>query len=84
MSTTNAFRAVRKLARDAGVTKHVTPHTLRHTAATLALAGGAPLHKVQDMLGHADPRTTRRYDRTRGALDGHAPYTLAVYLGGTA
>lgn len=71
---------VRKVARKAGVPGSVSPHSLRHTTATLALDAGAPLHRVQDLLGHADPRTTQRYNRARQALDGHAAYSLADYL----
>lgn len=53
------------------------PHALRHSAATNALEAGVELQKVQDFLGHADPRTTRRYDRARQALDGNPAYRLA-------
>ncbi len=66
-----AYRVVRRLARDAAVPNfaRVHPHALRHTAVTLALDSGANLVDVQDMAGHSDPRTTRRYDRARGRLD---------------
>lgn len=53
------------------------PHALRHSAATNALEAGVDLQKVQDFLGHADPRTTRRYDKARNALDGNPSYRLA-------
>lgn len=43
----------------------MSPHSLRHTFITLALDAGAALRDVQDAAGHADPRTTRRYDRAR-------------------
>jgi site-specific recombinase XerD len=73
-----AWHAVKRIAGRAEVTKaaRISPHSLRHTAVTLALANGASLERVQDFVGHADPRTTRRYDRRRGALDGHAAYQL--------
>ncbi|MHB8509112.1 MAG: tyrosine-type recombinase/integrase [Candidatus Dormibacteria bacterium] len=45
------------------------PHTLRATFATLALRGGAKLQRVQYAMGHADPRTTERYDRSKDDLD---------------
>jgi integrase/recombinase XerD len=54
----------------------------RHGFVTVALESGAPLHVVQDAAAHADPRTTRRYDRARRALDGHAAYQLASYVAG--
>jgi site-specific recombinase XerD len=76
----DAARVIRRLARQAGIAKALTPHGLRHSFVTLALEAGVPLHRVQDAAGHADPRTTRRYDRARYALDGHATYTLAAFL----
>jgi site-specific recombinase XerD len=59
----------------------VTPDVLRQTFAALALDAGAPLRDVQDAAGHADPSTTRRYDRTLHSLDRYATYTLAAWLG---
>ncbi len=74
------FALVRWLARVAGLPAagQVSPHTLRHSAATAALDDGAPLRDVQDFLGHADPRTTRRYDRNRGSLDRSPAHRLGV------
>ena len=48
---------------------------------TAALNAGIPFRDVQDFAGHADPRTTRRYDRSRHNLDRHATYALASRLG---
>jgi integrase/recombinase XerD len=73
-------RIVKRVARAAGMDGNVSPHSLRHSAVTIALDAGVPLHRVQDMARHADPRTTRRYDQARGALDGHAAYAIASYL----
>lgn len=75
-----AARIVTRVARAAGITKRLSPHSMRHTFVTLCLEAGAPIHVVQDAAGHASPNTTRRYDRARQALDGHAAYTLAVHL----
>jgi integrase/recombinase XerD len=76
----DAARIVARLARRARLAKHITPHSLRHTMVTLALDAGIPLRDVQDAARHADPRTTRRYDRARHALDRQATYTLAAYI----
>lgn len=50
----------------------LTPHGLRATFATLALENDASLHQVQYALGHADPRTTERYQRRKLNLDDNA------------
>ena len=41
--------------------RSLSPHSLRHTAGTLALRGGSDLREVQDFLGHSDPKTTPIY-----------------------
>jgi site-specific recombinase XerD len=66
------WKVVLRRAEAAGLGARITPHSLRHTFVTLALDGGAPLHKVQYAAGHADPRTTERYDRQKNNLDDNA------------
>jgi integrase/recombinase XerD len=61
MQGKSVFDAVQQAARRAGLSKHVHPHTLRHSFATHLLESGADLHTIQLLLGHTDLRTTSRY-----------------------
>jgi integrase/recombinase XerD len=82
MDPKQAWETVRRLGRAAGLPQAATlhPHDLRHGHATASLDANVPLRDVQDSLGHADPRTTRRYDRARGRIDRHPGSLLAARL----
>jgi len=77
------FRLVRRLAQEAGLPDPtaVTPHALRHTFATIATERGADLDDLQDAMGHADPRTTRRYQRAARRLERDPAHLVAAALG---
>ncbi len=82
LSRQAAWLALRAAAERAGITKDVSPHTLRHSYATHLLDGGADVRVVQELLGHASVTTTQVYtlvtvDRLREVYAAAHPRALA-------
>jgi len=63
MTAGDMNRMVKRRMKDAGLPEQLSPHSFRAMTATDLLLQGEPLEDVQYLLGHADPRTTRLYDR---------------------
>jgi len=61
LSTQGIANIIARFRKEAGIERHVTPHMLRHTVATLLLRNGADIRVVQEFLGHTSIATTQRY-----------------------
>jgi integrase/recombinase XerD len=80
----DVWRVVRRLAAQAGLPDdlvgHLGPEAMRHSFATLYLDAGGSVRELQEFMGHADPRTTRRYDQARRIPDRSPGDVVAAYL----
>jgi integrase/recombinase XerD len=78
LSTQGIANIIAQFRRQAGIERHITPHMLRHTVATLLLRNGVDIRVVQEFLGHASIATTQRYTHVAkehliGVLRKHHP-----------
>lgn len=77
-----AGRIVRRLCKTAGITgKHITPHSLRHSAITALLNAGTNPRDVQQFARHSDMKTTFRYDRDKQNLARSGSYGMMTIVG---
>lgn len=72
LTTRSVQNIVKKYVRAAGITKPISPHSIRHTVGTNMAINEAPLLVIQQFLGHADPKTTLRYIRRAEELASRA------------
>lgn len=68
MTRVDAYKMIRRRARDAGINTAIGNHTFRATGITAYLSNGGTLEKAQAIAAHASPRTTKLYDRTSDAI----------------
>jgi len=78
MSVTRELEQAKRLA---AIPKHLTAHTLRHSYATHLVLRGVDLRSVQELLGHADIRTTEIYVQLARAMRGEVSSPLDELLG---
>jgi integrase/recombinase XerD len=76
-----ARRTVRRLCRQAGITKRITPHSCRHTFVTLALDAGVPERDIMASTGHSSGVMIAYYDRNRGSIERNATHAVAAFVG---
>jgi integrase/recombinase XerD len=77
-----AARIVAHTARDARITKRITPHSLRHSYVTMSLDVGASERDVAASVGHSDTRLVAYYDRARDAIHRNTTHQVAGYIEG--
>lgn len=71
-------KAIREAVTEAGISKHITAHNLRHCYATHLIEDGLNLRAVQDLLGHEDPRTTALYAQLTKMVQQDAQATVNI------
>lgn len=83
MDRRGADRVVKRLCKEAGIKKRITPHSFRHSFVTLSLDAGVSVRDVQNSVGHTDPRMVAYYDRNRNSLPRHATHYVSAFIEGS-
>ncbi len=83
MDRRGADRIVKRLCKEAGITKRITPHSMRHSFVSLSLDAGVSVRDVQNSVGHADPRMVAYYDRNKNSLPRHATHYVSAFVEGS-
>lgn len=73
---------VKRVTKAAGIGKHLTPHSLRHTHVTIALNAGVDLRDIVNSMGYADARQVSRYDRDKSNLARSATHWVSAAVEG--
>lgn len=79
MTENDMHRMFKRRIRAAGLSEHLSPHSFRVTTITELLKQGVALEDVQNLAGHADPRTTRLYDRRKRKITRNIVERIPVY-----
>lgn len=82
MSPGASRRTIARLARKCGINAKITPHSLRHAWATIALDAGVSPRDLVDSAGWSDARMSRYYDRNRNAIERNATHAVAAFISG--
>lgn len=78
-----ASRIVHRVIKKAGITKHITPHSLRHTFMTLGLDAGVSVRDMTNTMGYSDSRMVSYYDHGRDSLPRNATHSVSAYVEGS-
>jgi len=78
----DAYRMVARIAKAAGIPRHVRAHSLRHAPITNALDAGVPLRDAPTLARHADPGPPSITTAPGGNLDRHGVHFLTAYVAG--
>ena len=78
-----ANRIVQKVVKKAGIQKHITPHSLRHTFITLALDAGVTVRDVANSMAYSDTRMVSHYDHGKDSLPRHATHSVSAWVEGS-